>query len=235
MIGVVLAGGKGTRLYPITRYVNKHILPIGNKPMIYYPIKTLVDSGVNKIVIVISQPFGSQVKQVVQELDLRGVQLLFAVQKKPLGMPDGILSCAEFVKGDSMVVIAGDNLYGGHFKNEIGNFKSGALSFLRKVDDARRFGVAAYDVDGNLMGLIEKPENFKCKWAVSGPHLFDNQVFELIKKLKFSSRGELEITDLNSEYAKIGQLKLIKRADLWQDMGTFESLANSSYEALKVK
>lgn len=225
MKGIVLAGGLGTRLYPTTRVVNKHILPIGDKPMFYHPLLTLAASGIKKIAVVSGPPFGNQIKELLKYLPVdKDVHVTFIEQTKPAGMPDGILSCAGFIKDESVIVIAGDNLYGADFKKEVKDFRNGALSFLRKVGDAQRFGVAIYDVDGKLMGLIEKPENFKTEWAVSGPHLFDNQVFKLIKKLKPSTRGELEITDLNSEYAKMGLLKLIKRADYWQDMGTFNSL-----------
>lgn len=229
MKGIVLAGGLGTRLYPTTRVVNKHILPIGDRPMFYHPLLTLVSSGIKEIAVVSGPPFGNQIRDLLKYLPIDdSVHVSFVEQMKPAGMPDGILSCAGFIKNESVMVIAGDNLYGDGFKKEVKDFRNGALSFLRKVGDAQRFGVAVYDVDGKLMGLIEKPENFKTEWAVSGPHLFDNQVLKMIKKLKPSARGELEITDLNSEYAKMGLLKLIKRTDYWQDMGTFNSLLDAS-------
>lgn len=228
MKGIVLTGGLGTRLYPVTRVVNKHILPVGDKPMFYHPLLTLVASGIKEMAVVSGPPFGDQIKELLKYLPVdKKVQITYVEQPAPAGMPDGIFRCAGFVKNDPVMVIAGDNLYGGDFKNEVKNFKTGALSFLRRAENTQRFGVAVYDVDGSLMGLIEKPENFKTKWAVSGPHLFDNQVFKLIKKLKPSARGELEITDLNSEYAKMGLLKLVKRVDYWQDMGTFDSLINA--------
>ncbi len=236
MKGIVLAGGLGTRLYPVTRVLNKHILPICDQPMFYYPLLTLVESGIKDIAVISGPPYGHQVMRLLAYLPIaKKIKVTFVEQPRPAGMSDAIARCEKYVGKDPVMVIAGDNIYGHGFATEVKGFSKGAVSFLRKVKDAQRFGVAVYDVDGKLMGVVEKPTDFNTEWAVSGPHLFDNQVFAMIKKIKPSARGELEITELNSEYAKLGQLKLVKRNDFWLDMGTFDSLfiANQYIKGLK--
>lgn len=236
MKGIVLAGGLGTRLYPITKIMNKHILPVGDKPMFYHPLLTLVASGIKEIAVVSGPPFGDQVKRLIKYLpSWRGGRIIYVEQKTAAGMPDAISKCKKFADGDSLIVIAGDNIYGGNFKSEIKSFKTGALSFLREVNDPERFAVPVYDRRGKLKGMIEKPRYPESNWIISGPHLFDRDVFDLITKLKPSARGELEIADLNMLYLNKGLLKLKKRSDYWLDLGTFESLAQGTRFKLEEK
>lgn len=227
MKGILLAGGSGTRLYPITKVINKHLLPVYDKPMIFFGLKTLIDSGVGEIAVIKGPPFGNQVKIVLDDLRLKA-KITYVNQPKPAGMPDGILRCEKFAKGESVMVVAGDNLFGGNFKKEINGFGKGTVSFLRKVKDPSRFGVPVYDKGGKLVAIKEKPKKPQTNWAIIGPHIFDNQVFNLIKTLKPSARGELEISDLNNLYLKKGQLKLVERTDYWSDLGTLKSLAEAS-------
>ena len=225
MKGIVLTGGLGTRLYPVTKMVNKHVLPVFDRPMFFWPLKTLVDSGIKEIVIVSGPPFGDQIKTLISEFKTKKkVKLVYVNQPKPLGMPDAINKCRSFVAKDSIIVSAGDNIYGSTFENEKKSFTEGAMAFLRKVPDPERFGVPYYDFNGKLIRIEEKPKKPQTNWAVTGPHIFDNQVFKYIERLKPSARSELEISDLNNIYLQQNKLKLIKRSDYWQDMGTFDSL-----------
>lgn len=233
MIGVVLAGGKGTRLYPITRYVNKHILPIGDKPMIYYPINTLIESGIKKIIVVTGRPFDKQVKEVVRELNFTGIKIHFTVQDKPLGMPDAIRTVASLVGKQSIIVVGGDNIFGKSYKKYVSSFKAGELSFLRKIPNPKSAGVPIYNKRGELIDIVEKPKEYSGGTAICGPHIFDNKVFDIIKTLKLSKRGEYELVDIHKSYLKQGLLKLEKTNDYWSDTGTLESLARASYKMLK--
>ena len=236
MKGIVLAGGLGTRLDPITRVVNKHVLPVGSKPMFFHPFQTLVASGIREIAVVSGPPYGAQVKELIKYLSLPlQIRVAFVKQTSPKGMPDAILKCKKFVGDDSVIVIAGDNIFGGNFKKEVGAFKKGAVSFLRKVNDPSRHGVPSYDGAGKLQGIIEKPKNPATNWVVCGPHIFDKMVFNHINKLKPSARGELEIAELNGLYIKLGLLKLVKKTDYWLDLGTFDSLVKGNQYAERNK
>jgi len=228
MIGVVLAGGKGTRLLPITKYINKNILPVGAKPMIYYPLNTLISSGIKKIIVVIGAHFGQQVKEVVTSFGL-DAQISFTVQKNYYGMPDAIYTVKNAVSIEPIIVVGGDNIFGGAYTDYISNFNFGEVSFLRKVDDPTKSAVPIYSKD-LLIDVIEKPKITKSKYAICGPHIFDNKVFKIIESLNPSSRGELEIVDLHKYYLKKRQLRLIKASDYWIDAGTFDDLAKASYK-----
>jgi glucose-1-phosphate thymidylyltransferase len=234
MIGVVLAGGKGTRLLPITSEVNKVILPVGDKPMVYYPLSTLVSSGITEIVVVISDYFGEQVRNIVKLLKLP-VKIKFAKQKELLGMPSAIDAAKKLVGNRPFIVVGGDNIFGGKYTKVIDMFKDGEVSFLRKVKDPSKSGVPFYDKSGNLVDIIEKPKNPPSNYAICGPHIFDSSVFNKIAKLKLSQRGELELVDLHKLYLKEGKLKLINANDYWSDVGTFSDMAEASYRMIRRK
>lgn len=224
MKGIVLAGGLGTRLYPITKVLNKHILPLYDRPMFFWPLKNLIDSGITEIAVVSGPPFGIQVKKMIKDLPkVKNVKVHYIFQPKPSGMPDAISKCRKIFKGSDIIVIAGDNYYNSNFKKEVSTFTTGAISFVRKVKDPKRYGVPIYK-NLKLIRIDEKPNNPKTNWVITGPHLFDKDVFKFIDTLKPSKRGELEIADLNTIYIKNNKLKLIKRNDLWGDSGTFDSL-----------
>lgn len=234
MKGILLTAGLGTRLYPITRFINKNLLPVGSSPMFFHPLQTLINSGIREIAIVVGPPHGHQIKKILEYLPLpKEVKIVYVNQFQPKGMADAINKCRRFSAGDSIIVIAGDNIYENNFKQEIANFKTGALSFLRKVPDPQRFGVPVYNPKKKLIRIEEKPKNPETNWAVTGPHLFDRSVFDLIPKLKPSKRGELEISELISLYIQKDTLSLVKRKDFWTDAGTFESLMKANNYFLK--
>lgn len=224
MKGILLTAGLGTRLYPITRLVCKSALPVYDRPMFYWSLQTLIDSGVNDVAIVIGPPFGTQIKKIVKYFHrLSEVRIRFVVQHYPKGMPDAMDKCRNIFKGENIMVIAGDNYYDKDFKKEVLSFKKGAVSFLRRVKDPQRYGVPIFK-NKKIIGIVEKPKNPTSNWAIIGPHIFDKNVFDYISTLKPSARGELEIQDLNNIYIKRKSLKLIKRRDKWGDAGTFDSL-----------
>lgn len=229
MKGLLLAGGAGTRLSPVTKVINKHALLVWNQPMFFYPLQTLIFSGIKDIAIISGPPYGYQIQKLMQYLPIKkGVRLTFVEQPTPAGMSDAILRSRKFTNGQSIMVCAGDNYYDENFKSEVSSFTTGAVSFLRKTTEPTRFAVPKYDYLGKLLSIEEKPNKSRSGWVVAGPHLYDNNVFKMIEKLKPSNRGELEITDLNTEYLKLGQLRLIKKSDYWSDMGTFTSLLKTS-------
>lgn len=237
MKGVVLAGGLGTRLYPLTHVSNKHLLPVYNKPMIFYPIETLVRAGITDVMIVTSGPHVGHFLGVLKngkELGLKHLE--YAYQEKPDGgIADALLTAAEFADGDNVVVILGDNTTDADISSEVKDFKNGALIFLKKVNDPHRFGIPVFD-DKNKNKIIkieEKPKNPKSEMAVTGLYIYDHKVFDHINKIKPSGRGELEITDVNNEYIKEGTLRWAELKGYWSDAGTFQTLfmANSYWAA----
>lgn len=231
MKGVILAGGLGTRLYPLTFVSNKHLLPVYNKPMIFYPIETLVKAGVTEVLIVTSGPHVGHFLGVIKngkELGLKHVE--YAYQEKPDGGIADALSLAEsFADNGSLAVILGDNTTDADITQSVVDFKEGAVVFLKEVDDPKRFGVAVFDkIDSQkIIAIEEKPIQPKSNMAVTGLYLYDNKVFDVIKNIKPSGRGELEISDVNNAYIKAGKLKWSKLDGYWSDAGTFRSLYNA--------
>ncbi len=237
MKGVILAGGLGTRLYPLTHVSNKHLLPVYDKPMIFYPIQTLVNAGIKDILIVTSGPHVGHFLGVLKngkEVGLRHLE--YAYQEKPDGGIADALSLAEdFADGESVAVILGDNTTDADISEDVKNFKDGALVFLKEVNDPQRFGVAQVEGD-KIKEIEEKPKDPKSNLAITGLYLYDANVFSYIKKTKPSGRGELEITDVNREYLKDGKLNWTKLNGFWSDAGTFDSLFQSgSFWATKKK
>lgn len=230
MKGIILAGGLGTRLYPLTHVTNKHLLPIYDKPMIFYPIKTLVNAGVTDILIVTSGPHVGHFLGVLKNGKELGVKHLeYAYQEKPDGGIADALSLAEdFSDGENITVILGDNTTDANIKEVVEKFENGALVFLKKVADPKRFGIAVFDPEDQqkIIRIEEKPENPQSNYAVTGLYIYDNKVFDFIKKCdpNFRKRGELEITEVNNYYIKEGKLKWTELKGFWSDAGTFESL-----------
>ncbi|RJR26471.1 spore coat protein [candidate division WWE3 bacterium] len=226
MKGIICAGGKGTRLYPLTRATNKHLLPIYNKPMIYYPIQTLVNTGIKDILIVVSEPHSGDFINVLrngEEFGLKKVE--YAFQDESISGISGAISCGgSFADNDNIVVILGDNTTDADIKKDVENFKKGAKVFLKQVDNPNRFGVPVFDENKNILTIEEKPKNPKSNYGVTGLYIYDNTVFERIKKLKPSARGELEVTDLNNSYIEDNLLEWSELPGFWNDAGTFESL-----------
>ncbi|MDO8638871.1 MAG: sugar phosphate nucleotidyltransferase [Candidatus Daviesbacteria bacterium] len=231
MKGVILAGGLGTRLYPLTHVTNKHLLPVFDKPMIFYPIQTLVNAGIDEIMIVVGGPFCGHFLSVLKNgKDLGVKHLEYAYQENEGGIADALFLAKDFADGDRLAVILGDNTTDADISKDVKNFENGAMIFLREVNDPERFGVPTFDKKNpaKIIKLTEKPKKPDSNFAVTGLYLYDNQVFNFIKTLKPSKRGELEITDVNSGYLKKDQLSWTKLKGYWKDAGTFNTLLEAS-------
>lgn len=220
--GVILAGGSGTRLFPLTKIFNKHILPIYNDFMVMYPLHTLIDSGIKDILIVAGKGYAGMFLELLGSGEELGVSLSYTVQEKPAGIADAIRLAKRFVDGDNFVTILSDNIFSDKF--DFSNFREGARVYIKEVTNPEMFGVAELDDGGRLIDIVEKPAKPKSNFAITGLYLYDNRVFDIISCLKTSGRGELEITDVNNEYIKMGNLDYEIVRGFWSDAGTFESL-----------
>ncbi len=225
--GVILAGGLGKRLYPLTKITNKHLLPVYNKPMIYYPIQTLVDAGITDILIVTGGNHAGEFLRLLgngSEFGLKHIN--YTYQEGEGGIAHALALAKHFAGGGKVVVILGDNMIEKNIRGYVEKFKkqlSGAKILLKEVEDPARFGVA--EVKGNkIISIVEKPKKPKSNYAVTGIYMYDNSVFDIIKTLKPSGRGELEITDVNNDYLRKGKLTFDVLDGWWTDSGTFESL-----------
>jgi glucose-1-phosphate thymidylyltransferase len=231
MKGVVLAGGTGSRLFPLTKITNKHLLPIYDKPMIYYPIQTLVDAGIEEILIVTGGRNSGDFLRLLangKEFGLR--HLNYTYQEGEGGIADALSLAEHFVDGDKVCVILGDNIVEHSIKAEVDKFRKqerGAKILLKEVHDAERFGVAEMEGD-RIVGIEEKPKKPKSNFAVSGLYMYDGTVFEKVQKLVPSRRGELEITDVNNAYIQEGSMTYGFLKGWWTDAGTFESLLRAT-------
>ncbi|MDP1710231.1 MAG: sugar phosphate nucleotidyltransferase [bacterium] len=225
MKGIILAGGLGTRLYPLTYATNKHLLAIYDKPMVFYPIKTLVEAGINEILIVVGGPHAGHFMRVLKNgKDLGVKHLEFAFQEGEGGISAALSLAEDFADGDAITVILGDNCTDTSIKKDVKEFKNGAKIFLKKVSDPKRFGVPVFNKKMDIVGIEEKPKKPKSDYAVTGLYIFDKTVFKKIRSLKPSARGELEVTDLNNLYLKEKKLSWSELNGYWSDAGTFDSL-----------
>lgn len=225
--GVILAGGKGTRLWPITKVVSKHMLPVGNQPVIYYPIMTLKNAGIKDVLIVCGTEHTQQYMEVLGSGEEFGVNFSYAIQRKPGGIAQGLGLARSFADGNSVALILGDNIFGDNLSEAVNKFSKkdrGSLVVLKQVPDPQRFGVASFNKNGTIKNVVEKPKKPATDWAVTGFYLYDNRVFDIIKTLKPSARGEYEITDVNNFYIKEGTMDYVKAKKYWIDAGTFDSL-----------
>lgn len=221
MKGIILAGGTGSRMMPLTKVTNKHLLPVYNKPMIYYPLHTLIDAGIKDILIISGKGHAGDFLELLGSGKEFGVKLSYAIQEEAGGIAQALGLAEDFADNESVCVILGDNIF--EDKIKINDFKTGSMIFLKQVPDPHRFGVA--ELKGNkVIGVEEKPRTPKSNYAVTGLYVYDEQVFDIIKTLKPSGRGELEITDVNNAYLKKGKMKAFMLKGFWTDAGTFESL-----------
>lgn len=231
MKGVVLAGGLGTRLYPLTKVTNKHLLPIYNKPMIYYPIQTLVEAGINDILIVTGgNHAGEFLRLLGNGLQFGLRHLNYAYQEGEGGIAEALGLARHFVDKDKVVVILGDNIIEKDIKKAVGDFAKqpyGAKIMLKKVPDPERFGVVEFK-NNKIKHIVEKPRKPKSGYIVTGIYMYDSNVFNIVKTLKPSRRGELEITDVNNAYLKQGRLTYSVLKGWWTDSGTFDSLLKAN-------
>lgn len=224
MKGIILAGGSGTRLRPLTVVTSKQLLPIYNKPMIFYPLETLLQAGIKDILIIVApQNAGDFLKLLGSGRDF-GCKFSYEIQDKPEGLAQAFLVGENFVGKDNVTLILGDNIFEDNFAEAIQSFKSGGRVFAKQVPDPERFGVVEFDDQKHAISIEEKPDQPRSNHAVTGLYIYDNSVIAKAKNLKPSARGELEITDLNNLYLKSGQLDVAKVTGEWFDTGTFESM-----------
>lgn len=241
MKGVILAGGSGTRLAPLTLATNKHLLPLYDRPIIYYSIEKLIQAGIAKIMIITS---GTHIEDFVKLLgsgqnfrmpDGRQLQIVYGIQNEPRGICEGLHIAEDYVGEDNCVLLLGDNIFEDDLMSHVRDFKGGATVFLKKVPDPHRFGIAQFDKSGRVINIEEKPKKPKSDYAVTGCYIYDSSAFKKLLDNKLSARGEFEIGHVNNKYIKEGTLTSVILKRPWFDVGTFDSLLGASVHMSKKK
>ena len=224
MKGIILSGGNGTRLLPLTKITSKQLLPIYNKPMVFYPLVTLLKAGITDILIIIAPEYAEQYKKLLGTGQEFGARFEYIIQEKPEGLAQAFILGEQFIAGDNVTMILGDNIFEDDFSATIRNFKSGAHVFAKQVPDPERFGVVKFDEHMNAVQIEEKPTKYLSDYAITGLYIYDPRVAEVAKQVKPSARGELEITELHNWYLAKGELRVDIVQGQWLDAGTFDSL-----------
>lgn len=229
MKGIILSGGSGTRLAPLTRVTSKQLLPIYNRPMIYYPLNTLIKAGIKEILIIIAPEKAGEYLNLLGSGKQFGVKFTYEIQDKPRGLPEAFIIGETFLDdGDDVVMILGDNIFEEDVSKHIRSFKKGARVFAKEVPDPERFGVVEFDKKGKVISICEKPKKPKSNFIIPGLYIYDSRVVKIAKGLKPSKRNELEITDILNHYMKLGEIDVKTIDGEWIDAGTFDSLIHAN-------
>jgi glucose-1-phosphate thymidylyltransferase len=231
MKGIILAGGRATRLRPLTKITSKQLLPVYNKPMIFYPLETLLNAGIKNILIIMAPEYAGHFLHLLGSGRDFGAKFTYEIQEEPKGIADAFRVGANFIGKDNVALVLGDNIFDYDFSKDIKAFKSGAISFVKKVHDPQRYGVVEFDENMKVLSIEEKPKQPKSEYASVGFYAYDNQVVEIAKNLQPSARGELEINgtpSVNNTYLERGQLSVRVIDGLWEDAGTFDSLLRAN-------
>lgn len=228
MKGIILSGGRGTRLYPLTKVTSKQLLPIYNKPMIFYPLDVLLKAGIKDILIIVAPDHCGDYMKFLGSGKEFGCKFTYEIQDEPKGLAEAFILGESFIEEDTVTLILGDNIFADDFTQAITTFKTGAKIFAKEVPDPERFGVVKFDETGKALKIVEKPKEFLSSYAIPGLYIYDKRVVEVAKAVKPSARGELEITDLHNWYLEKGELQVEKVTGEWIDAGTFESLFRAS-------
>ena len=228
MKGIILAGGRATRLLPLTAVTSKQLLPVYNKPMIFYPLYTLLKAGVKDILIIIAPDYAGHFLHLLGSGKKFGANFVYEIQEEPRGLADAFIIGEDFVGDDNVAMILGDNIFTEDLSEHIKSFSSGGRVFAKEVPDPQRYGVIEFDRQGKALSIEEKPTAPKSNYCVTGLYLYDNRVVDFAKSLKPSARGEIEITDINNKFLELGELDVRIIKGEWFDAGTFDSLLKAS-------
>lgn len=224
MKGIILAGGKGTRLRPLTKITSKQLLPVYNQPMIFYPLNALLKAGIKEILIIVAPDYAGHFLHLLGSGKEFGAKFTYEIQEEARGLSDAFIVGDSFIDDDNVTLILGDNIFEDDLTEAIQSFKSGGRVAALEVPDPEKFGVVEFDKDGKVLSIEEKPTNPKSNFAIPGIYIYDSRVVQFAKDLKPSARGELEIVDLHKKYLELGELDIFKLKGKWFDTGTFDSL-----------
>lgn len=227
MKGIILAGGHGTRLSPLTKVTSKQLLPIYNKPMIYYPLEKLLQASITEVLIIVAPDNAGDFLKLLGSGNQFGAKFSYEIQDDPKGLAEAFIIGQNFIGADNVTLILGDNIFEADLTNPIQSFKSGGRVLALKVADPERFGVIEFDNDGKVISIEEKPTNPKSDYIIPGLYIYDSRVIEFSKQLQKSERGELEIVDLHNKFLELGELDVERVEGNWFDAGTFDSLLNA--------